>query len=90
MHQIQFQLNDYQFQSLQMRATASGFESVNEYVVDMIESDLLGTPNLEHLFTPERMAIIDRAAAELDAGKGVTIEKLDEHLAAVREAWLKK
>ena len=88
MHQIQ--LSDQIFQSLRLRATASGFGSVNDYVVDMIQSDLLDTPNLEHLFTPERLAKIDESIAQIKAGQGMTSEQVDEYLLKVRQEWLEK
>lgn len=85
MHQIQ--LSDELFQTAQQRALEFGYTNVEEYVAAMIREEPEPIPNLDHLFTPERMAIIDRAAAEFDAGKGMTMEDLDRRLAAVRAAW---
>jgi|GEM_PF-4360787 len=43
--------------------------------------------NYDHLFTPARLAHIDRAAAEMDAGQGLTLEQVDAELAKAKEAW---
>jgi predicted HicB family RNase H-like nuclease len=90
MHQIQFQLNDQLYQSLQLRASASGFDSVNEYVVDVLENELIVTPKLDHLFTPERLAKIDRAMAQVKAGQVKTEEEVDEYLNKVRQDIIEK
>ena len=44
--------------------------------------------NLDHLFTPERMALIERAVAELEAGHGLTLQQVDAELRRRREEWL--
>jgi PHD/YefM family antitoxin component YafN of YafNO toxin-antitoxin module len=86
MHQIQ--LNDQLFQQAQRRAAESGFASVDEYVADVLQSDLMDeeTPDLDHLFTPERLAHIDRAIAEIEAGQGYTAEEVREHFRRRRDA----
>jgi hypothetical protein len=40
-------------------------------------------------FTPEVVAHLDRISGEMKAGKSVSIEEVDKHLADVRETWLK-
>jgi hypothetical protein len=37
------------------------------------------TPNIDHLFTPERLAHIDEAAAEIRAGNCFTAKQIREH-----------
>ena len=78
MHHIQ--LNDELFQEAERRAAASGFVSVDDYVADVLQHDLFeGTENLDSLFTPERLAHIDRAAAQIDAGQGVPAEQVRDY-----------
>jgi hypothetical protein len=84
MHQIQ--LNDQLYQEAQRRAAEAGFGSVDEYVADVLQHDLKDTENLDHLFTPKRLAHIDRAAAQIDAGLGVSSERVQEHFRQRREA----
>jgi len=43
---------------------------------------------IQTLFTPERLAIIDAADADISAGNGLTLDQLDSRLAANRAAWL--
>ena len=64
MHQIQ--LNDQLYLVAQRRALAAGFVTVDEYVADVLEHDLQEeSENFDYLFTPERLAHIDRAAAQM-------------------------
>jgi PHD/YefM family antitoxin component YafN of YafNO toxin-antitoxin module len=78
MHQIQ--LNDQLYQEAERRASAAGFVSVDDYVADVLQHDLLAeTENLDHLFTPERLAHIDRAAAQVDAGQGIPAAQVRDY-----------
>ncbi len=86
MHHVQFQMSDQHYLSAQQQAEEGGFASVDEYVASMVQS-YLDTPDLEHLFTPERMAIINRAAAEYEAGLGMTREEADAKFSEMRRAW---
>ena len=84
MHQIQ--LSDQLYQVAQRRAAEAGFGSVDEYVADMLQQDLEDqSENFDHLFTPERLAHIDRAAAEIDAGLGIPAEQVREHFRKKRD-----
>jgi hypothetical protein len=65
MHKIQ--LNDQLYQEAQRRAAEAGFDSVDEYVADILQQDIEETENLDDFFTfftPARLAHIDRAAAQ--------------------------
>jgi PHD/YefM family antitoxin component YafN of YafNO toxin-antitoxin module len=78
MHEIQ--LNDQLYQEAQRRASAAGFATVDDYVADVLHHDLHEeTENFDHLFTPERLAHVDRAAAQIDAGQGISAEQVREH-----------
>ncbi len=59
-------------------------------VHDLTEDGIGETPNLDHLFTPERLAEIDEAAADVEAGNYFTAEQVREHFKQKREAWIQK
>ena len=91
----QIQLDDRIFTAATLRATEAGFSTVDEYVADVLSHDLIDangeeTPNLDHLFTPERLAHIDEAAAEIKAGNFYRPEQADAELAKRRAEWLRK
>lgn len=76
----QIQLNDQLYQEAQRRASASGFVTVDEYVANVLLHDLHEeSEDLDCLFTPERLAHIDRAAAEIDAGQGIPAAQVRDH-----------
>lgn len=90
----QTQLNDSVFTAAKRRATEAGFSSVDEYVADVLSHDLIDanekeTPNLDPLFTPERLAHIDAAAEEIKAGNFYTAEQADAELGKRRAEWLR-
>lgn len=89
MHQVQ--LADTLYQEAQRRAVEAGFSSVDEYVADVLSQELAEeNMNLDSLFTPERLAHIDQAAAEIKAGKSFTAEQADAEFATRRAEWLRK
>ena len=89
MHQVN--LNDQLYQDVQRRAAEAGFTNVDDYVADVLSHDLNEeTPNLDHFFTPERMAQIDQSLASAAAGNVYTSEQVDEELAKRRDEWLRQ
>jgi len=89
MHQVN--LDDHAYQTAQRRAAAAGFASVDEFLTDLlVNGNDVETPDIDHLFTPERMAIIYRADAQVEAGDFYTSEEAKEELAKRREEWLSK
>lgn len=84
MHQIQ--LNDQLYQDALRRASEVGFQTVDEFVADILQHELEDTENLDHLFSPERLAHIDRAAAQMDAGLGIPAQQVREHFQQKRDA----
>lgn len=81
------QLNDQLYQLAQQQAAIAGYPTVDEYVAEVLHFDLaIETQNLDHLFTPERLAHIDRAAAQIDAGQGLTSAQVREHFRRKRDA----
>ena len=76
----EIRLTDQLFVKAQLRANENGYESVEEYVADIIANDLeSGVEDLEHLFTPARLAQIDKAAAQVDAGEFRTSKQVREY-----------
>ena len=91
----QIQLDDQVFKAAQHRAAVGGYSSVDEYISDIVVHDLAEdnageTPNLDHLFTPERLAEINQAAADVEAGNYFTAEQVREHFKQKRAAWIQK
>jgi len=86
----QVRLNDQLYKEAERRARDAGFASVDEFVADRLESDFSdGQEDFDDRFTPEVVADIDRISEDMKAGKSVSMEEVDQHLADVREAWLK-
>ena len=85
MHQVR--LNDQLYQQAQRRATEAGFASVDQYIADVLAHELEEeVDDLDRFFTPERLAQIDRAAAQIKAGESFSSEQVREHFRQKREA----
>lgn len=85
------QLADPLYEQLRTRAADAGYTSVDEYVADMLRDDLADTQNLDHLFTPERIAKLDQIVANIEAGGTLhTHEEVDAHFKSRRDAWRNK
>ena len=92
MHQIH--LADEVYEQARRRAAEAGFASVDEFVADMVSHEAAdfddAEPNIDHLFTPELLAIIDKAEAEVDGGHFFTSEQAKVEFARRRDEWLRK
>ncbi len=77
MHQIP--ISDQLYQGILRRATANGFNDVVGYVTDLLEQDAAEPDNFDHLFTPERIAKIQKGVAQIDAGQTISSEEMREH-----------
>jgi hypothetical protein len=89
MHQVQ--LDDHLYEQVQRRATDAGFSTVDEYIAEILSRDIHDdTENIDHLFTPERLAHIDEAEAQIKAGSFYTSEQADVELAKRRAEWLRQ
>lgn len=86
----QVQLSDQLYQEIQRRAAEVGYVNVDEYVADVLKHDLEDPENLGLLFSQERLAHIDRAAAQIDAGQGLTLAEVDAELARKKAEWLRQ
>ena len=79
------------YKRVKSRAKEAGFESVDAYVADVLESEpRIDDAYIQSLFTPDRMAIIEKAEAQIEAGEYYTVDEVREHLATRRDDWLKK
>jgi hypothetical protein len=88
MHQVN--LDDRIYEEARLRAEATGCSSVDEYVASVLANDLQLDVNLDSFFTPERLALIDEAAADVAAGNSHTMDQVREALARTREEWLRE
>jgi hypothetical protein len=87
MHPVQ--LADQVYQEAQRRATEAGFASVDDYIADVVIQDVSDScENLDHYFTPERLAHIDKALAQVDAGNYFTEEQAKAELGRRRARWI--
>jgi hypothetical protein len=83
----QIRLHDDLYERALRRATEAGFESVDAYVAEVIGDDLR-EENFDHLFTPERIAHLDRISREVREGaKTYTMEEVEARLQKTRAAW---
>jgi hypothetical protein len=72
-------LNENLYQQASQRAVELGFSGVDDYVADMLLHDLHETENFDSLFTPERMAVIDKARQQAAAGEVYSSGQVWEH-----------
>jgi hypothetical protein len=81
MHEVQLELTDEVYDQAKRRAVEAGFKTVGEYIADVLYDDLVeDTENLDHLFTPGRIAHIDSVIAKVKAGgKTHTAAEVREH-----------
>jgi len=71
------------------QAAQANHVSLEEFVAEAVQLHLQADPgNHDHLFTPEIIAELDAAAAEVRTGKGLTGEQVDKHLAENKAKWL--
>jgi hypothetical protein len=78
MHPIHVSEQLYQF--AERRAADAGFGSVDDFIADYLQHELEDeAEDLSGFFTPERIAEIDRAAAQADAGQVRTMAEVREH-----------
>jgi len=83
----QIQLTDQVYIEVKRRSVEAGYNSVDDYVVNVLTYDVFAdTENLDHLFTPERLAHIDQAAAQVKAGEFHTAAQVREHFKVRFEA----
>jgi hypothetical protein len=82
------QLSDRLFEEARQRAVDAGFPSVDDFVADIVEHELHDEPeNIDHLFTPECMRLVDESTAQIKAGKSHTSEQVREHFDRKLAAW---
>jgi hypothetical protein len=86
----QLHLSDQIFSVAQRRAAEEGYSSVDGFVSDVLAQTLAPeSDNHDDLFTPERIAELERISAEIKGGgKTYTMAEVDEHFQNKRKAWL--
>ena len=89
MHQVQ--LSEQLYRQAERRAAEAGYTSVDDFVTDVVSQSLSGdAEDFDHLFTPERLEHIDKAAADIEAGDFITSEQAKAEFARQRSEWLQK
>jgi hypothetical protein len=83
------QLPDQLYQQAQQRAIQAGYPSVDEYIAEIVESDVsIASENHDHFFTAEVIADLDRIHAEIQAGaKTYTQAEVDERFRQKSGKW---
>jgi hypothetical protein len=83
------QLPDRLYEQAQKLAGDAGFQSVDDYVADLVESEASADAgNFDHLFTPDVVAELEQIHAEMKrGGKALTAEEVDEQLRQKSQAW---
>jgi predicted transcriptional regulator len=85
----QVQIPDELFEAVSNRARSGGFASVDEYVSQIITSELEGEVDSDAIFTPERLAQIDEGLEDIRQGRVFTSAQVDEELQNRKLQWLK-
>jgi hypothetical protein len=87
MHPVQ--RPDQLYQQAQQRAHAAGFQSVDEYVAEIVESDVsAAAEDFDHFFTPEIVSELDQIRSEVQAGaKTYSSEEVDEFFRQKSQTW---
>jgi hypothetical protein len=86
MHQVQ--LSEQVYKEAERRALDAGYPSVDDYVAEVVSQGFLDDADVDLLFTPERLAHIDRATAEIENGDFFTPKQAEAELAKRRSQWL--
>jgi len=89
MHQIQ--LTDHVYSLVKHRADQAGFTSVDAYVADVLTQDTTSdTENFDYLFTPERIAHLDKISAEVrEGGPTYNMDEVRSYLDERRAEWIR-
>ena len=75
----QISISDELYQKVSIRAQENGFESTDDYIIDLLEQDVAEPVNIDEFFTPERLAEIKTAIAQVEAGESLTAQVMREH-----------
>lgn len=84
MHEITITISDQSYAAAAERARREGFSDVSGLLASLLHEDE------SHLFAPERLSRLDQAVAEARERGSHTLEEVDAHFAANREAWIEK
>lgn len=84
------ELSESQYHTLEQKAAEAGYPSVDAFMIAFVDDQLEFRLDLDHLFTPERLAIIDAADREIDEGHFSTPEEFLAELEEHKREWLRK
>lgn len=73
---LEVTIPDLLYTEAQRAVAASGFDSMDAYLTDLISHDVQpGTENHDHFFTPEVVAELHAAAAAARTGNNISIDE---------------
>lgn len=75
----QLHISDQLYQDILRHGKDSGFDNIDEYAADILEHYFAEPEISGFIFSPERLAEIAEAAAEMDAGQGISSEEVHEY-----------
>lgn len=89
MRYVTIGLEDRVFEEAERKAKGSGYESVDSFIVEIVLTSINGDQgDYGHLFTPERLAIIEAARAQVASGEFATIDEAAASVAETKRQWL--
>ena len=75
----QIRISDQVYQNILRVTKGSGEDEVGECATEILEQYFADTEISGYVFSPERLAEIAEAAADMDTGKGVPSEEVHEY-----------
>ena len=87
----EIRLSEQLYKEAARRAQAAGYATVDDFVAEQLQGEFsVEQEDLDHHFTPEVLAHLDRISDDMKAGKSLSMEEVEKNQEAVRAAWLKK
>ncbi len=92
MHQLRLTISDEVFQSAESQAKRAGYDSTEIFLTELLTESIQGSDiDEDAIFTPERLAIIDQAAKDIDSGGPIySLGEVKNMVAETRREWEKK
>ncbi len=88
MNHVQLSDDVYQ-QARRRRAAEAGFRTVDEYVAEIVECDVMtASADFDRVFTPEILTELDQIHAEIQSGaKTYSSQDVADHFRRKSQAW---
>jgi predicted transcriptional regulator len=82
----QISISDQLYQKVLQLAKSNGFDGADDYVSDLLEQAVAEPENFDEFFTPQRLAEIKSAIAQVEAGESLTAQVMREHFGRKSES----